>query len=212
MNKIKVMIVEDDPVWVKAINSFLSLEDDILVKSSAGSREEAVKMALNLEIDVVIMDINLTENLRDGIVAALEIKQFSDAKIIMFTSLNEEVLIKDSFEVGAVDYLLKEDYLDLPNTIRKVFNSLSPIQVILNDYVRLKKDERLKDLTTAEKEVFQLIEQGFSQAQIAQKLSKTNNTLRTQVKSILKKLGANNSKEAIKKIKYKGIEDYQNLK
>ncbi len=158
------------------------------------------------------MDINLSENLKDGVAAALEIKEFSNAKIIMLTSYNDDELIKDSFEVGAVDYLLKEDYLDLPNTIRKTFNNRSSIQVILDDYARLKKDERLRELTTAEKEVFELMEQGLSHSQIAAKLSKTNNTLRTQVKNILKKLGAKNSKEAIKKIKFKGLFEKYNYK
>ncbi len=205
MDKIQVMIVEDDPAWIKILNSFLSQEEDIFVKASANSKDEAVRLAIDIKIDVIIMDINLSENLKDGVVAALEIKEFSDSKIIMLTSYNDDELIKDSFEVGAVDYLLKEDYLDLPNTIRKTYNNRSSIQVILNDYARLKKDERLRELTTAEKEVFELIEQGLSQSQIATKLSKTNNTLRTQVKNILKKLGAKNSKEAVKKIKYKDI-------
>ncbi len=207
MDKIQVMIVEDDPVWVKILSSFLSQESDIFIKASANSKDEAVRMAAGIKIDVIIMDINLSENLKDGVVAALEIKEFSDAKIIMLTSYNDDNLIKDSFEVGVVDYLLKEDYLDLPNTIRKTCNNRSSIQVILDDYARLKKDERLKELTAAEKEVFELIEQGLSQSQIASKLSKTNNTLRTQVKNILKKLGAKNSKEAIKKIKFKGLLD-----
>lgn len=205
MDKIQVMIVEDDPAWIKILNSFLSQEDDIFVKASANSKDEAVRLAADIKIDVIIMDINLSENLKDGVAAALEIKEFSNAKIIMLTSYNDDELIKDSFEVGAVDYLLKEDYLDLPNTIRKTFNNRSSIQVILDDYARLKKDERLRELTTAEKEVFDLMEQGLSQSQIAAKLSKTNNTLRTQVKNILKKLGAKNSKEAVKKIKYKGL-------
>lgn len=205
MDKIQVMIVEDDHAWIKILNSFLSQEEDIFVKASANSKDEAVRLAADIKIDVIIMDINLTENLNDGVVAALEIKEFSNAKIIILTSYNDDELIKASFEVGAVDYLLKEDYLDLPNTIRKTFNNRSSIQVILDDYARLKKDERLRELTTAEKEVFDLIEQGLSQSQIAAKLLKTNNTLRTQVKNILKKLGAKNSKEAIKKIKYKGL-------
>lgn len=205
MDKIQVMIVEDDPAWIKILNSFLSQEEDIFVKASANSKDEAVRLAAHIKIDVIIMDINLSENFKDGVVAALEIKEFSNAKIIMLTSYNDDELIKASFEVGAVDYLLKEDYLDLPNTIRKAFNNRSSIQVILDDYARLKKDERLRELTTAEKEVFELMEQGLSQSQIAAKLSKTNNTLCTQVKNILKKLGAKNSKEAVKKIKYKGL-------
>lgn len=213
MDKIRVMIVEDDPAWIKAISSYLIQQDDIIIIGTACTKEEAVKMASIVEIDVILMDINLTENQRDGIVAALEILRFSNARIIMLTALNDKDVIKDSFTVGAVDFISKEDYLDITKAIRKSYNNSSPIQVILEDYGRLKKEEQLKELTRAEKEIFQLMEQGYSQSQIRERLFKTDNTLRTQIKKILKKLGVCSSKDAIKKVQTKGIlekDEYKN--
>lgn len=211
MDKIKVLVVDDDLAWAKVMNSFLNKQEDIIVVATAKNKEEAIKLAHDIEIDVILMDINLTGNQRDGVIAAIEIQEFSTSKIIMLTSLNDQEIIKDSFTVGAVDYISKEDYLDIPRAVRKTFYGNSPYQVVLEDYVRLKREEQLKDLTAAEREIFNLIEQGYTQAQIEEKLIKTKNTLRTQIKKIIKKLGVSSSKEAIKKVKTKGIllkEDY----
>lgn len=205
MDKFRVLLVDDDLTWAKAMNSFLNKQEDFIVLAIAKNKEEAIKLIQNIEVDVILMDINLTENQRDGIIAALEIQQLSTSRIIMLTSLNDRQIIKDSFTIGVVDYISKEDYLDIPKAIRKIFNGTSPYQVISEDYARLKREELLKDLTPAEKEIFSLIELGYTQSQIAKKLIKSQNTVRTQEKKILKKLGVSSSKEAIKMVKTNGI-------
>ena len=101
----------------------------------------------------------------------------------------------------------------MPKIIRRSLYGNSPLQIVLEDYIKLKREEQLKDLTPAEKEIYELIESGHSQSQIGDKLSKTENTLKSQVKKILKKLGVSSRKEAIIKVKTKGIiykEDYKN--
>jgi Response regulator containing a CheY-like receiver domain and an HTH DNA-binding domain len=77
--------------------------------------------------------------------------------------------------------------------------------LLINEFSRLKKEEQLQDLSTPEKEIFNLIEQGYTQAAIGQKLFKTQNTIKTQIKSILKKLKVKNTKEAVEKVRLKGI-------
>ncbi|OGO78604.1 MAG: DNA-binding response regulator [Clostridiales bacterium GWB2_37_7] len=213
MDKIRVLIVDDDIIWAKLINSYLNKTDEMLVVGIASNKEEAIRIAQNIKTDIILMDINLTENQRDGIIAAIEIQQFSNSKIIMLTSLNDKELIKDSFTVGAVEFVSKENYTDLPKIIRRSLYGNSPLQIVLEDYIKLKREEQLKDLTPAEKEIYELIESGHSQSQIGDKLSKTENTLKSQVKKILKKLGVSSRKEAIIKVKTKGIiykEDYKN--
>ena len=212
MDKIRVLIVDDDIIWAKSINSYLNKIDDILVVGIANNKTEAIRLARNMEIDIILIDINLTENQRDGIIAAIEIQRFSNSKIIMLTSLNDKELIKDSFTIGAVEFVSKEDYSDLPKIIQKSFYGNSPMQVVLEDYIRLKREERLKDLTPAERQIYELMESGYSQSQIEDKLVKTQNTLRAQVKKILKKLGVSSSKEAVIKVKAKGIFDKDDYK
>lgn len=93
MGKIRVAIVEDDPDWLKAMIRFLNKTNDLLIIGTATNKEEAILLAKDWDVDVILMDINLSENKYDGIYAAIEIGEVSSAKIIMLTSLNEEHLI-----------------------------------------------------------------------------------------------------------------------
>src|SRR5665647_871753 len=205
MDKIQVAIVEDDLGWLKALTSFLNKQDDILVEGTATNREDAVNLARTSIFDVIIMDINLNENKRDGILAAVEILQSVKVKIIMLTSLKDDEIITDSFTAGAVNYISKENYEEIPNAIRAAFHNDSPIEVLLGEYSKLKRDEQLKDLSSSEKQVFDLLEQGYSKSRIELTLFKTANTVKSQVKQILRKLGVSNSKEAVFKVKTKGL-------
>ena len=207
MNKIRVAIVEDDLDFLKAMTSFLNKENDILVAGTAVNREDAINLAKSTLFDVIIMDINLNENKCDGILAAAEILQFVKVKIIMLTSLKEEDIILDSFTAGAVNYITKEKYLEIPNAIRAAYNDNLPIEVLLKEFSQLKKNEQLKDLTQSEKEVYDLLEKGYTKSGIEAMLYKTTNTVKSQIKQILKKLGVNNSKEAVWKVKTKGLLD-----
>jgi hypothetical protein len=65
--KIKIILVEDDPSWQKIMADFLGECPDFEVVGTAGRKEEALEFALNISVDIVLMDINLTENKRDGI-------------------------------------------------------------------------------------------------------------------------------------------------
>lgn len=207
MNKIKVAIVEDDLGWLKAMTSFLNKENDILVAGTATNREDAVNLARTTLFDVIIMDINLNENKRDGILAAVEILQLVNVKIIMLTSLKEDQIVLESFTAGAVNYISKEKYLEIPNAIRTAYNSDSPIEILLNEFSKLKRDEQLKDLTQSEKQVYDLLEKGYTKSRIETELYKTANTVKSQIKQILKKLGVTSSKEAVMKVKTKGLLD-----
>jgi DNA-binding NarL/FixJ family response regulator len=205
MDKIQVAIVEDDLGWLKALTSFLNKQGDILVEGTAMNREDAVNLARTSIFDVIIMDINLNENKRDGILAAVEILQSVKVKIIMLTSLKDVEIITDSFTAGAVNYISKENYNEIPNAIRKAFHNDSPIEVLLNEFSKLKRDEQLKELSGSEKQVYDLLEKGYTKTGIESKLYKTANTVKSQVKHILRKLGVSNSKEAVLKVKTKGL-------
>src|SRR5450830_1052157 len=205
MNKIQVAIVEDDLGWLKALTSFLNNQDDILVAGTATNKEDAVNLAKTSLFDVMIMDINLNENKRDGILAAVEILQSVKVKIIMLTSLKDDEIITDSFTAGAVNFISKEKYDEIPNAIRTAFHNDSPIEVLLNEFSKLKREEQLKELSGSEKQVYDLLEKGYTKVGIESKLYKTANTVKSQVKQILRKLGVSSSKEAVLKVKTRGL-------
>lgn len=82
-----------------------------------------------------MMDISLSENKKDGILAALEIMQIkNDVKIIMLTSLTEQEIMRDSFVAGAVNYINKDDYIKIPDAIRTAIAEKSPYDIVLNEF------------------------------------------------------------------------------
>lgn len=205
MEKIKIILVEDDPDWIRIMTDFINNCDDLEICAVANTKEQAVKVVGVTPADVVLMDINLSENKQDGVLAALEILQQYQIKIVMLTSLNIPEIITDSFTAGAIDYVLKDNYSQLPAIIRRVANETTPMEILLKEYSRLKREEQLQTLTTAEREVFELLEAGYTLEQIENKLYKTHNTLKTQLKKILSKLNVRTRVEALKKIASKGI-------
>jgi len=202
---IKVLLVEDDPDWIKAMTAFLNHEEDILVVGAAMQSAEAIRLARTLEFDVVLMDIQLTDGGLEGIHTAVVMHEIHPAKIIMLTSVNEESIITQAFTAGAVNYIEKTRFKEIPQAIRNAYHHPSAMDALLKEFARLKREEQLKELTPAEREVFELIEAGYTQTQIEQKLYKAESTLKNQVNKILKKLGVKSSKEAIERVRRKGL-------
>ena len=205
MDKIKVAIVEDDPVWLSSMVFFINNEPDLTVIATASNKQAAVEMAREHDMDIILMDINLTENNTDGIYAAAEISQFKQVKIIMLTSLESEDIITNSFTAGAINYVSKKNYTDIPGAIRSIYNKTSPMEVLLKEFSRLKEEEQLSSLSNAEKEILDLVEKGYSQSKISSILYKSPGTLKSQINKIPKKMGVASCKDVIKKIKSKGI-------
>ncbi len=205
MKKISIAIVEDDPVWLSSLKIFLDNEEDLSVVATASTQKEAVEMAKNNDVDVILMDINLSENNMDGVYAAAEISQAKKVKIIMLTSIESEEVIRNSFTAGAVNYILKSNYMDIPAAIRAVHNKVSPVEILLKDYSRMKEEEQVATLSNAEREILSLVQKGYSQSKISEVLFKSPGTIKAQINKLLKKMGVANCKEAIKKINTKGI-------
>jgi NarL family two-component system response regulator LiaR len=205
VNSIRVLIVEDDPDWIKAITSFLNREPDMLVVGAATTTDEALRLAGTLSFDVVLMDIQLNGSGHDGIYTAMELHDIHPAKIIMLTSLTDETVMTRSFTAGAVNFIEKTRYKDLPAAIRTAHRHPAAMNALLKEFARLKREEQLGALTPAEREVYELIEEGYTQSEIERKLYKAESTLKNQVNKMLKKLGVRSSKEAVELVRKKGL-------
>ncbi|MDR4997605.1 response regulator transcription factor [Brevibacillus parabrevis] len=211
MDAIKVFLVEDDPVWRKGLIDYLNKEPGLAVVGEAGTKAEAVERFLNAGADIVLMDINLTENNLDGIETAMELISLqADCKIIMLTSLTAEDVIVESFSAGAVNYISKSSFKEIPEAIRAAHNRQSAIHptaaaALRNEFLRLKNEENQKLLSPAEKDILQLIHQGKTQTQIEQSLHITKRTIKNHINRILKKMGVKTSKEAASKASQKKL-------
>lgn len=205
--KIKVAIVEDDLEWIELLKILLFKEEDILLVGVATNKDEAVRLSQALvQIDIFLVDINLTENNLDGILVALELREKNySGKVIMLTSMMDEEIVRKSFVAGVSNYMLKKNAPELPSIIRKAHAERTPIEILANDYCRLKKEEKLKVLTPAERQLYELAESGMTRIEMERKLLKSENTIKGQIKKLLRKLEASNTKEAIRKVKSGGI-------
>lgn len=210
MDQIKVMLVEDDLVWREHLTDFLSHEDDLVIVGSATNRHDAVQLARLSDAQVVLMDLILSDEGYEGIEAALDILEMKEAKIIMLTGIDEEEAIMDTFAAGAVNYVTKAHFEDIPCAVRAAYFNEDYIHpdsagVIVKEFRRMKREQRSKLLTPSEQEVLRYIHQGHKQANIQNELFTAESTIKKHVNNILKKLNVRSSREAAHKAKRLGM-------
>ncbi|MFE7083430.1 response regulator [Priestia megaterium] len=206
-NPIRVVLIEDDPDWLSIMETIIVKEEDMILVGCAQTQEEAITLSYALNnIDIFLVDINLSGANLDGIYTALELSRSKSSKIIMLTSMSDEEVIQQAFLAGATEYILKKDVHRIADVIRSTYHSESnPHEALLKDYRRMKSEEQLKDLTKSEREIFEYIEKGYSRKEIIQKIKKSDNTLKTHFKSIFRKLSVSNVKAAVDKVKSGGL-------
>lgn len=181
---IKVMIVEDDRDFLFLVKTLLEDEPDIDVAGTASAREEAVFMAREMEPDIVIMDLYLTED-ADGIEAARQIRLKTDAKIIILTAQEEpELVIAASRRAFASGYVFKRHYRMLAETVRETAGGHTPQEYMIRSAV-------LSELTPAERCVFE------DMIGNSVKLNSSEKTINNQKTKIFQKLGVRNKRDIL---------------
>ncbi|QOR67951.1 response regulator transcription factor [Cytobacillus suaedae] len=187
MGKIKVMLVEDDPRWQEVLTVDLESESDIELVKVVSTKEEAVEAARSLSLDVILMDINLTESNMDGIDATLEITTLGKGiKIIMLTALTERDTIVKAIEYGAINYVNKSSLKDILTCIREAYQNKTSLHPDATGAIL--REIRLKSLTPTEKNIYDLKEIGYTRSQMAEYFHTTLDTIGTHMKNISKKL------------------------
>jgi DNA-binding NarL/FixJ family response regulator len=217
MQPIRLFIVEDDADWLRGLSDYLQQQADFRLMASATSAEEArtIMHRADFQVDIALFDIMLN-GLPEGILLAEESMQIPGLKIIMLTSMEEKELIFRSFQAGAIDYQIKADFTSLPDIIRSAFHRKSPINAAVAEQLRL-EFQRLKQLETAwqhkeirdlitptELQVLKMIDQGYTQTEIAKRFVISLHTVKIHVGHILKKLKVTSSKLAAHKVKQAG--------
>jgi DNA-binding NarL/FixJ family response regulator len=213
MQEINVFVVDDHQIFLDGIVSLLDDEPNIKIAGTAHNGKQAIERIKNLKVDVVLMDINMPE--MDGLEATKQLKKTNpDLKILMLTMHSEPRFIKESLEIGAKGYVMKniskddlikaietvyqdKSYLD-QDTQEKLINSISSGE----DDDDRNYDELAAQITQRELEILQLIALGLTSQDIATKLFISKNTVETHRKNMLAKLNVNNT-AALLKIAYK---------
>lgn len=186
---IKVLIiVEDDSFWQEQLRRDLEEQPDIEVQAVLADKEEALHFVRQQQVDIVLMDINLSGNQLDGIEATRKIVRQSNnkTKVIMMTLFDEGEIIADSFRQGAINYIKKSNYGHLVSAIRDAYRNQASIHADVADAIRA--ELRLSVLTPMEREVLALKNKGLNKTQIAEMLVKSVSTIKSQMRSIRDKL------------------------
>ncbi|PYI52566.1 response regulator transcription factor [Paenibacillus flagellatus] len=216
MTDIRVLIVEDDPDWLRGLSGYLAEQPGIAVVGSADTAEEAARAIRELDYDVVLMDVMIADEAA-GIALVQDVLLHGHARVLMLTSMELKELMFDAFRAGATDYLIKSDFESIPDAIRNAYRDESPISAaaaarMREEFRRLKqleqtyKKKELQDkITPSELQVLELIDSGLSQSAIADKLVVSLRTIKVHVGNVLKKLGGGSSKEAARKARELGL-------
>jgi DNA-binding NarL/FixJ family response regulator len=191
---IHILAVDDHPIVREGIAGLIAIQSDMVLAGEACDGREAIQQFRTLRPDVTLMDLQMPE--MNGLDALIAIRnEFPDAKVIMLTTYKSDTQIIRALRAGAQGYLLKNAlHKELLATIRAAYAG----KKTLSPEASLEIAEHVTDdaLTPAEISVLRLIAAGNANKQIADELSTTEESVKSRVKSILSKLGANDRTHA----------------
>jgi len=198
--------VDDHPLLRQGIVGLVADQPDMTMVGQAANGREAVQQFRALHPDVTLMDIQMPE--MNGLDALIAIRnEFPEARIIVLTTYTGDVQVLRALKAGARAYLLKNAlHKELLETIRAVHagkKNLSP-----EASYQLAEHATDDALTPAEVAILRLIAEGNANKQIADRLSITEDTVKSRVKNILSKLGANDRTHAAMLGLKRGIIDF----
>jgi len=216
VKKVKLMLVDDHKIVRQGIKKLLEEEPDLQVAGEAANGREAVKKATELKPDVILMDITLS-NL-NGLEATKQIKKvLPDVKVIMLTMHKNEEYVLQSFQAGASGYILKEGAVEeLVSAIRSIHQDksfLSPTisKTLIDAYLRKMETGKTETpfdlLTDREREVLQLIAEGYTNREVAKSLFISVKTVEAHRAHIMQKLNIHDIAKLVKYAIQKGLVD-----
>ncbi|HEX2923168.1 MAG TPA: response regulator transcription factor [Chloroflexota bacterium] len=212
-NNIRILVVDDHPLFRQGVRGALDAEPDMEVVGEAADGEQALTMAAELLPDVVLSDVNIPGP--DGVEITRSLKGvLPRTPVILMTAYDDEEQLFDAIKVGAAAYFLKDlAPNELMDGIRRVSrgeylineNVLSKPMVasrVLKQFTDFSPDEKEVEplfvpLSNREIEVLDQIAKGNSNKEIARALKISDQTVKNHITSILRKLAVNDRTQAV---------------
>lgn len=206
MKRIRVLIVDDQPIFREGLRVVLSMFDDLEVVGEAGDGEEALSVCRELSPDVVLMDMKMPK--LDGVATTRHLRtQLPTTRVVALTTFDDDEYVLEGLRAGALGYLLKDCSSDrLVEAIRAAARGESFLQPkvatrVVAELARTPSrlagsDDGAAGLSARELEVLRLLARGQSNKDIAKALFVAEGTVKNHMTNILAKLGANDRTQA----------------
>jgi len=216
MKKVRLLVADDHKIFRQGIKKLLEEEPDLQVVGESADGRETVKKATELKPDIVLMDIAMA-NL-NGLEATKQIKKvLPEVKVIMLTMHKNEEYVLQSFQAGASGYILKEGAVEeLVSAIRSIsadksFLSPTVSKTLVDAYLRKMETGKTETpfdlLTDREREVLQLIAEGYTNREVAKQLFISVKTVEAHRAHIMQKLNIHDIAKLVKYAIQKGLVD-----
>ena len=205
---IRALVADDQQAVRAGFAALLETQADITVVATAANGEEAVNLTRKHRPDIVLMDIRMP--VQDGIAATTQICATSDAgpRVLVLTTFDLDEYVYDALQAGASGFLLKdappETLFEAVRVVAAGDALLAPgiTRRLIAEFARLRppqhtRPEDLDALTRREIEILGLVAAGLSNQEIADRLVLSNETVKTHVSHILRKLGLRDRAQAV---------------
>ena len=209
MKPIRILLAEDQTLMRQGLKTILDLESGFQVVGEAGDGTTAVKLALELRPDIILMDVQMPG--QNGVEATAAIcKAWHEAKIIILTTFDRDDYVFAGVRAGAVGYLLKD--LPAPKLIETI-RAIQSGEVFIQPEIASRAlratlhptGELIEPLSEREREVLVMLAQGIANKEIADKLHIAEGTVKNHVSNILGKLQAQNRTQAADIARKRGL-------
>jgi DNA-binding NarL/FixJ family response regulator len=211
VDKIRLLLVDDQVLFVESLQTVIkTTTDDLEVVGIAANGNTAIKLALELKPDIILMDVRMPD--LSGVECTRVIKKsLPNVHIMMLTTFDDDEYVLQALSLGAVGYILKDVHTGyLINAIRSVHRGgvlIDPkVARRLVDKLNPPADGEaastrqtiLESLSKREQEVLQQIAEGYSNKEIAQNLFIAEQTVKNYVSVIYSKLGVHDRAQALR--------------
>jgi DNA-binding NarL/FixJ family response regulator len=214
---IRVLLVDDQALFREGLETLLSVHEDLQVVGEASNGQEALKVAANVQPDVVLMDVRMP--IMDGVRATRHMKEaLPQCRVIVLTTFDDDEYIFDALRAGAVGYLLKDvASAQLVEAIRAAARSESILEPsvaakVIAEFTRVsrlvpsaKMKQLVDPLSERELEILGWIARGASNKEIADQLFIAEGTVKNHMTNILGKLGVRDRTQAALKARELGL-------
>lgn len=194
MGKKKIIIIDDDELITMSLKMILQADNEFEVVAEGHDGSEALTLYEEMKPDIILMDIRMPK--MNGLEAAKEVlAKYKDAVILLLTTFSDEEYIVQALKIGVRGYLLKQDYKALPESLRAAMSGQTvfggAVVERIPDIMQSKNtafDYTAAGISDKEYAVIQLVAEGLSNQEIADKLFLSLGTVRNYISIILEKL------------------------